>query len=414
MEKFLVKFNHSQASSSRNVNPSSLINDLNLDSLEADLGKRVPIAHYNPQIKDEVRKHYIQKGFCQPKMDSYPPTEIGKRMRQFCKIWFEGPYSKWLEYSVEKDYVYCLCCYLFKDDFFHGSTSEFYTKTGFRSWNRALERFRKHVGDVNSIHDKCFNKMLDLSNHHQSIQVVIDKHSQKLKNEYRMHLEASIDVSRLLLQYGLPFRDIVNACAKETLKAIIGDLNGDYFGILVDESKDISHKEQMALVLRFVNKNGEVVERFIDLVHVSDTSACSLKKAIYFLLFVHSLSPSKIREQGYDGASNMKGEINGLKTLIMKDSPSAYYIHCFAHQLQLTLVAIAKKHLDVEDLFDHVSNVLNVVGGSFKRRDLLRDHQAKKLEQLFESGEVQKAKDYIKKRGLQRPVILVGDHISKL
>ncbi|XP_015159887.1 zinc finger MYM-type protein 1-like [Solanum tuberosum] len=178
-----------------------------------------------------------------------------------------------------------------------------------------------------------------------------------------MRLEASIDVSRLLLQYGLPFRghdesessinqgfflgflrwhgdkhldvgkvilenapqndtltcpmiqkDIDNACAKKTLKAIIGDLNRDYFGILVDESKDISHKEQMALVLRFVNKNGEVVERFIDLVHVSDTSACSLKKAIYSLLSVHSLSPSKIRGQGYDGASNMKGDINGLKT----------------------------------------------------------------------------------------------------
>ncbi|KAK4709995.1 hypothetical protein R3W88_004508 [Solanum pinnatisectum] len=146
-------------------------------------------------------------------------------------------------------------------------------------------------------------------------------------------------------------KDIANACAKETLKAIFGDLNGDYFGILVDESKDISHKEQMALVLRFVNKNGEVVERFIGLVHVSDTSTCSLKKTIYSLLSVHSLSLSKIRGQGYDGASNMKGEINGLKTLIMKDSPSAYYIHCFAHQLQLTLVAIAKKHLDVEDFF---------------------------------------------------------------
>ncbi|KAK4738470.1 hypothetical protein R3W88_002167 [Solanum pinnatisectum] len=379
MEKFLAKFNHSQASSSTNCNPSSLIDDLNLDSLKADPGKRVPIAHYyNPRIKDEVRKHYIQKGPCQPQMDSYPPTKIGKRVRQFCKIWFEGLYSKWLEYSVEKDSVYCLCCYLFKDDFFHGSTSEFYTKTGFRSWNRALERFRKHVGDVNSIHNKCFNKMLDLSNHHQSIQVVIDKHSQKVKMSIecvwkprlmchdesessinqgfflgllRWHGDKHPDEGKVILENAtqndtltcpMIQKDIANACAKETLKAIIGDLNGDYFGILVDESKDISHKEQMALVLRFVNKNGEVVERFIGLVHVSDTSACSLKKAIYSLLSVHSLSPSKIRGQGYDGASNMKGEINGLKTLIMKDSPSAYYIHCFAHQLQLTLVAIAK------------------------------------------------------------------------
>lgn len=169
-------------------------------------------------------------------------------------------------------------------------------------------------------------------------------------------------------------KDIVNVCAKETLKAIMWDLNGDYFGILVDKSKYISHKEQMALVLRFIHKNVEVVERFIGLVNVSNTSACSLKEANYSLFFAHSLSPSKILGQGYNRASNMKGEINGLKTLIMKDSPLAYYIHYFAHQLQLTLVAIAKKYLDVEDFFSHVSNVLNVVGGSFNRRDLLRDH----------------------------------------
>ncbi|KAF3618774.1 hypothetical protein FXO37_34026 [Capsicum annuum] len=65
-------------------------------------------------------------------------------------------------------------------------------------------------------------------------------------------------------------KNIVNACAKETLKVTIEDLNGDYFGILVDESKDISHKEQMALVLSYVDKNGEVVERFIDFVHLND------------------------------------------------------------------------------------------------------------------------------------------------
>ena len=67
-----------------------------------------------------------------------------------------------------------------------------------------------------------------------------------------------------------------------------------------------------------------------------------MKEASYSLLYVHSLSPSKICGQGYDGASNMKEEINGLKTLIMKDIPSAYYIHCFDHQLKLTLMAIAK------------------------------------------------------------------------
>ncbi|XP_019255151.1 PREDICTED: uncharacterized protein LOC109233740 [Nicotiana attenuata] len=138
-------------------------------------------------------------------------------------------------------------------------------------------------------------------------------------------------------------------------------------------------------------------------------------EAIYSLLLDHSLSTSKIRGQGYDGASNMKGEINGLKTLIMKDSSSAYYIHCFAHQLQLTLVAIAKKHLDVEEFFDHVTNMLNVVGGSFKRRDLLHHHQAEELEQLLESGEVITGQGLNQECGLQRPGdTLWGSHFKTL
>ncbi|XP_073220907.1 uncharacterized protein, partial [Cicer arietinum] len=44
-----------------------------------------------------------------------------------------------------------------------------------------------------------------------------------------------------------------------------------------------------------------------------------------------------MRGQGYDGASNMRGEWNGLQALFMKDCPYAYYVHCFAHRLQLAL-----------------------------------------------------------------------------
>ncbi|XP_047259695.1 zinc finger MYM-type protein 1-like [Capsicum annuum] len=266
--------------------------------------------------------------------------------------------------------------------------------------------------------------MLDLSNHRQSIQVVLDKHSQKAKRFLRWYEDKHPDVGKVILEkvrqndtLTCPMiqKDIVNACMKETLKVIIEDLNGDYFGILVDESKDISHKEKMTLVLRYADKNGEVVERFICLVHVSDTSACSLKKEIYSLLSDHSLSPSKIRGQSYDVGSNMKGEINGLKTLIMKDSPSAYYIYCFAHQLQLTLVAIAKKYLKVENFFDHVTNVLNVVGGSFKHRDLLRHHQAEDLKQLLKSGKAHTEQGLRQERGLQRSGdTLWGSHFKTL
>lgn len=165
-------------------------------------------------------------------------------------------------------------------------------------------------------------------------------------------------------------KDLINSCSKETTKAIIKELGEDHFAILVDESRDVSYKEQMAICLRYVNKEGAVVERFIGVVHVKCTTALSLKSAIYSILSEHSLSPSRIRGQGYDRASNMKGDISGLKTLIKKETQAAYYIHCFAHQLQLTLVAVSKRNADCGWLFETLSNMLNIVGGSCKRQEL--------------------------------------------
>jgi hypothetical protein len=68
----------------------------------------------------------------------------------------------------------------------------------------------------------------------------------------------------------------------------------------------------------------------------------------------------------------MKGEIKGLKTFIMKESPSSYYIHCFAHQLQLVLIiVVAKENEACGWFFDHVSYLFNIIGVSCQRHDML-------------------------------------------
>lgn len=54
-------------------------------------------------------------------------------------------------------------------------------------------------------------------------------------------------------------------------------------------------KEQLAVVLRFVNKKGVVVERFLGLMHVPDTCSISLKNAVESLLLENGLSMSSIR-----------------------------------------------------------------------------------------------------------------------
>ena len=113
----------------------------------------------------------------------------------------------------------------------------------------------------------------------------------------------------------------------------------------------MSTKEQLAIALRYVDKLGHVNERFLGVTHINNTSTVTLKSAIEEVFNKHSLSISRLWGQGYNGASNMRGELNRLKTLILKDNPSAYYVHCFAHQFQLTLVAVAKNYIQIATFF---------------------------------------------------------------
>ena len=77
----------------------------------------------------------------------------------------------------------------------------------------------------------------------------------------------------------------------------------------------------------------------------------------------------------------MQGDINGLKTLILKENKSAFYVHCFAYQLQLTLVVVAKNHINIAEFFYVVSNLVTIVKGFCMRRDALQDIQFAKIKE---------------------------------
>jgi hypothetical protein len=103
-------------------------------------------------------------------------------------------------------------------------------------------------------------------------------------------------------------RDIVECFANENVDSILEDLGNDMFCLLVDESRDVSCKEQMVVVLRYVDKCGIMKERFVGVVHVTETTSSHLKSYIDSLLAKFKLSLKQVRGQGYDGASNMRGE----------------------------------------------------------------------------------------------------------
>ena len=86
----------------------------------------------------------------------------------------------------------------------------------------------------------------------------------------------------------------------------------------------------------------------------------------------------------------------------MRENSSAYYIHCFAHQLQLVIVAVAKKNDDISVFFDMVSLLINVAGASCKRKDMIRESQQERVSKAICSGQLTSGTGLNQEQSLQR------------
>ncbi|XP_015933182.1 uncharacterized protein LOC107459466 [Arachis duranensis] len=78
---------------------------------------------------------------------------------------------------------------------------------------------------------------------------------------------------------------------------IHNEIGNAKFCLIVDEARDESKREQMELVIRFVDKHGFVKERLIDVVHVKDITSATLKQEICSALSHHNLNIQNVRGQ---------------------------------------------------------------------------------------------------------------------
>ncbi|XP_042435612.1 uncharacterized protein LOC122021560 [Zingiber officinale] len=176
-----------------------------------------------------------------------------------------------------------------------------FIKDGYNNWKRALEIFNRHMGTVNSCHNEARIQFEAFQDQRHSVGNILRVHSRDMEIDYHTRLTVMLDVTRFLLKQGLPFLghdESTSSSNREITLAIINDIGDKFFSLMVDEARDSSVKEHMRVVLR-------------------------------------------LRGQGYDGASNMRDEFNGLKSLVLQENPFAMYVHCFSHRLQLVLVAVA-------------------------------------------------------------------------
>ncbi|XP_062162038.1 uncharacterized protein LOC133869083 [Alnus glutinosa] len=100
----------------------------------------------------------------------------------------------------------------------------------------------------------------------------------------------------------------------------------------------------------------------------------------------------------------MRGEWNRLQALFLRECPYAYYVHCFAHKLQLALVAASREAKSVHQFFENLNFIINIVVGSSKRNDELQSVQVAEIESMIASNEIETRRGANQIGTLQRPV----------
>jgi hypothetical protein len=87
----------------------------------------------------------------------------------------------------------------------------------------------------------------------------------------------------------------------------------------------------------------------------------------------------------------------------MRGNCSTYYVHCFAHQLQLVVVVVVRKHTPISNFFSWISTLLIVVGGSEKKKYMIRDFNLEEVMKALDCGSLKTGTGLNQEKCLQRP-----------
>ena len=146
-----------------------------------------------------------------------------------------------------------------------------------------------------------------------------------------------------------------------------------YFSIIVDSTPDIAHIDQLTIVVRYVNKNGSAVERFLTFLDNTGHKSAEMEESILNLLSELDISLEDCRGQSYDNASNMSGIYSGLQARTKSKNNLAIYVPCAAHSLNLVGESAAECCLEATKLFMFLQNLYSFFAASTSRWEVLKN-----------------------------------------
>ncbi|XP_063788893.1 zinc finger MYM-type protein 1-like [Pseudophryne corroboree] len=279
-------------------------------------------------------------------------------------------HRQWLQYSVSNDSVFCFCCKLFGN---YTNLPSSLSDKGSKDWKNITAILSQH--ERSNAHLVNFQNWKELEIRLKNKKTIDEEHMRIIKQKekyWQQILERLIALVRVLGIQNLAFRGtneklhtagngnflkfieylalfdpvmdehIRKIRDKETYVHYLGkDIQNEliqllsniikeeilksaqvakYFSIIIDCTPDVSHVEQMTMILRFVNiasltddcEPVRIKEHFLGFLPLKETTGAGMTEIILHQLEEMSLPVANLRGQGYDNGSNMKGKENGL------------------------------------------------------------------------------------------------------
>ena len=355
-----------------------------------------------------------------------------KNKRRFSSTYFFRTLSNgekcdrdWLVYSKEMDKKFCFCCKLFRQ----GCGIGLLANEGFGDWVHLNMRIKEHETSfehVKNIHtwydlrlrlqknktiDNAFQKQLDKEKEHWRkvlfIIICVIKFLAKRclafrgKNEklYENNNGNFLGLFEMLAEFDKVIQEHVQRIISENgihnhylghriqnelilllsseIKTMIIEKKAKYFSIILDCTPDISHQEQMTMILRYVDVSSNLVcieESFLGYLDVNVTTGQGLFNVLLKQLDELKLDINNVRGQGYDNGSNMKGRNQGVQRKVLDLNPRAFYTPCGCHSLNLTLCDMADTCGKAKDFFGTIQRIYTIFANSTKRWHILKNN----------------------------------------
>ena len=140
-----------------------------------------------------------------------------------------------------------------------------------------------------------------------------------------------------------------------------------FFGIIVDETSDISKTgRQVSMCLRYVI-DGETKETFTGFYKTNSTEGEVLYELVKAAVSKLESCLGNIIAECFDGAANMSGAHKGLATRMKEYSPLGIYVHCYGHRLNLALQDTMTEIQPLRNALGIIQSLYNFLEGSTKR-----------------------------------------------